>query len=67
MIKKMNCPKCNKIMTRKCKDVSHDSKTKAEYARGIYACKADDVWVTVEIPNVPKASKKIAKAKRKIK
>ncbi len=63
----MNCPVCNALMKKKSKDVSHDSKTKAEYARSIYACKTDDVWVTVEIPNVPKSSKKIAKAKGKMK
>ncbi len=47
------------------KDISNDSKTKKEYDRTMLVCKADDVWVTLEVPKMTKAPKaKAAKSSK---
>lgn len=37
-------------MVIKSEDVSHNNKNGKEYARTLYICDADDVWVNVEVP-----------------
>jgi hypothetical protein len=47
----VKCPKCETEMSLENKvDVSHNSKTGQKYDRKVFACKADDVWITSEIP-----------------
>lgn len=46
----MLCPKCNKDMSVKNIDTSNNSTDGKKYDRTLYVCMADDVWVSVEIP-----------------
>jgi len=46
----MICPRCNKEMISKNKDESKNLDTGKRYEREIFHCKADDVWLTLEVP-----------------
>lgn len=47
----MECPLCNKPMKHVHADVTHNpNENNKEYDRVVYACEADDVWITTEIP-----------------
>lgn len=45
----MKCPKCKNDMSIERVEASYNTGNK-EYNRTIYLCKADDVWIVVEIP-----------------
>jgi uncharacterized metal-binding protein len=49
----MKCPRCGKKMSLKGRDSSYDFKVKPrrKYKRDVYWCKADDVWINIEIPS----------------
>lgn len=49
----MNCPKCKKKMVLKRKDFSYNSDEK-KYARKVYWCKDDDIWISLEVPSEDK-------------
>lgn len=62
----MNCPICDKQMKSVRKDISNDPKTKKEYDRTMLVCKADDAWVTLEVPKgAGSAKSKAVKAIKK--
>lgn len=46
----MTCPKCGTQMEVRKADESSNAKTGKKYARTLYVCAPDDVWVSVEIP-----------------
>jgi hypothetical protein len=46
----MNCPKCGKEMILKNKDTSNNPENGKQYDRAVYWCEADDVWISLEIP-----------------
>lgn len=46
----MNCPKCGKEMVKREWRITHGGPEDKEYDHTLYLCKADDIWVTTEIP-----------------
>jgi len=53
--KAMECPFCKQAMKRVRKDTSRNpNEDNKEYGRTVYQCTADDVWITIEIPESSK-------------
>ena len=50
----MNCPICRKPMKVVSADTSYDRRTapEKEYDRTLYVCRADDTWISVEVPKM---------------
>jgi hypothetical protein len=46
----MNCPKCKKEMKVQAEHESENSRDGKKYAKVVYWCEADDIWMTTEIP-----------------
>lgn len=49
----MNCPICNQLMRKVRWEITNNFRTGkdfTEYDKLTYECKADDVWVSTEIP-----------------
>lgn len=44
------CPKCGKHMKLKHVDESSNPRSGKKYDRMLYCCEADDVWLSLEIP-----------------
>lgn len=52
----MKCPKCQKEMLVRSKDISYNFavKPRKKYSRSLYWCENDDVWINEEIPSKTK-------------
>jgi hypothetical protein len=46
----MKCPVCSKDMELSRTETSHNPVSGVIYDKVVYGCKADDAWITVEIP-----------------
>jgi len=60
----MNCPVCNKSMRKVRWEITNNFKVGKdfkEYDKYTYECKADDVWVTTEVPMTKKPIVKSSK------
>lgn len=46
----MDCPKCKKEMGIRAEHESENSRDSKKYAKVVYQCEMDDIWITTEIP-----------------
>ena len=67
----MQCPQCQKEMRKVRWEITNNFKVGIdfkEYDKVTYECKADDIWVTTEIPMATKSEKlteKVARGNKK--